>query len=92
MVESVNVSVLAYAPVRSASVDAIGCLKFSVTPSLETGRRLFEDQFDQPAALDKWSALVGEFGVSVRSSIPEPEHDLSRLDVQTCPSCAAMSA
>ena len=32
-----NVSVLAYVPVRSASLEAIGCLKLIVTGSLETG-------------------------------------------------------
>src|SRR5690349_2598939 len=37
VVLSVNVSVFAYAPVRSASVEAIGCLKLTVTGSLETG-------------------------------------------------------
>jgi hypothetical protein len=37
VVESVNVSVLAYVPVRSASPAAIDCLKAIVTSSLETG-------------------------------------------------------
>jgi hypothetical protein len=37
VVDRVNVSVLLYVPVRSGSVDAIGCLKFSVTPSLDAG-------------------------------------------------------
>ena len=37
VVLSVKVSVFAYAPVRSASVEAIGCLKLIATGSLETG-------------------------------------------------------
>ena len=37
VVESVNVRVLLYAPVRSASVAATGCLNSSVTGSLLTG-------------------------------------------------------
>ena len=37
VVESVNVSVLAYVPVRSASPAATDCLKSIVTASLETG-------------------------------------------------------
>ena len=37
VVESVNVSDLLYAPVRSASVAATGCLNRSVTGSLLTG-------------------------------------------------------
>lgn len=37
VVESVNVSVLLYAPVRSASLAPIDCLNSSVTPSLLIG-------------------------------------------------------
>ena len=37
VVDSVNVSVLQYVPVRSASLAPIGCLNSSVTASLETG-------------------------------------------------------
>ena len=39
VVDSVNVSVLAYVPVRSGSLRPIVCLKPSVTESLETGPR-----------------------------------------------------
>ena len=58
----------------------------------DTGRRLFEALFNQPTALAKWTALVTELGVSPRAAVPEAEEDLWRLDVQTCPSCAALSA
>ncbi len=37
VVDSVNVSVLLYAPVRSASVAPIDCLNLTVTASLEVG-------------------------------------------------------
>ena len=37
MVESVNVRVFAYEPVRSASLAPIACLNVIVTASLETG-------------------------------------------------------
>ena len=44
VVDSVNVSVLAYAPVRSASVAAIACRNESVTASLLTGPRVGEQR------------------------------------------------
>jgi hypothetical protein len=37
VVDRVNVSVLVYVPVRSASSAPIGCLKPSVTPSFDAG-------------------------------------------------------
>jgi colanic acid biosynthesis glycosyl transferase WcaI len=57
-----------------------------------TARLIFEERFDQPASLAKWRGLIGEFGVSARASVPEAEQELSPLDVQTCPSCASISA
>jgi hypothetical protein len=59
----------------------------------ENGRQLFEEQFDQPIALEKWSALMRALGIGERAPATAAEDtELWRMDLQTCPSCASSSA
>ena len=59
VVESVNVSVLAYVPVRSGSFAPIDCLKSIVTASLETGAGVASSTVERRAARARRPACSG---------------------------------